>query len=247
MARGSSARSGVSRASSASGGSVSNLTSSRGTNLGDLRELTRPARPGTASMFSPVPECGAATSGWDTSGMGSCPASARDGCGGRPTTRDSSSRPCTQDGARRPGTKDARRHGHEHSRPVTRDAFGRDDMLRPPQTPLGGLRPCTREDARLQQMITGSSHRHSARGERGDAGRDAGRPAMGSGASERRCQDPSTRHAASSREKRNRHGADLLGLDAAIGALSQDASLSPLPTSRTLDSHCGDDDVVDLT
>lgn len=258
--RSSASASTASSSSAKHAGSVSNLNSSRGAALADIRDPPRAGawsvRPGSngSQLFSTgfLPECATASS-WDTSGMGSCPASARDGCGGRPTTRDGSVRPCTQDGARRPSTKDARRqHGHESARPATRDAASRgDDISRPPQTPLDGVRPCTREDARLQQMITGSSHRHSARGEGGGNSsrpqtKDAARPPARSGVSERRCQDVSIRQL-SGKGKRNRQGSEASGTDAAVAPPSRDASPSPLPTSRTPESLSGGDEVVDLT
>lgn len=82
--------------------------------------------------------------------------SARDGFSGRPTTRDAG-RPGTQDGtSRRPQGAQASRPQTQASRPQTRDSsmrFGDSDRR---QSSLDGVRPSTRDEKRVQQLINGN-------------------------------------------------------------------------------------------
>mmetsp|Transcript_77063 Transcript_77063/g.218087 ORF Transcript_77063/g.218087 Transcript_77063/m.218087 type:complete len:313 (-) Transcript_77063:98-1036(-) len=153
---------------------------------GGLEELPEhcvgswPPRPADAAGV--MPSC------WDTTLIPECPLSAREGCDGRPTTRDGG-RPCTQDGTRR--------HSRtaESRRPLVLDgerpAF-REDLSQQ----LDGMRPSTRDGARLQQMIDGS-RRDKPRPHTKESSRPSTR------STERRGQEAPGRQASSSRRRRH--------------------------------------------
>jgi len=187
---------------------------------------------------------------WDTS-LFDCPASARDGYGGRPTTRDEARsgtagiRPCTEGG-----------------RPATSDCW-RQLGAGPCQT-LDGTRPSTRDDMRLQQQLDGTRpsardrkngsrdvatprrpslgledglrHRHpSCEGQRPTT-RDGLRPPR---TQERRCQDVTIRQVTGTRKRHNRQAPpDVLNLEGAY----PERSPSPVPGLESIDAF-GDESV----
>lgn len=113
---------------------------------------------------------------WDLLDLSDCPPSARDGYGGRPTTRDGHTVDGTKQPAGRPTTRDGCREGgirpctDNNGRPATSDCWrqlGLDgSRLLASSGPggasgLDGTRPATREDIRLQHQLDGT--RPSAR------------------------------------------------------------------------------------
>jgi len=115
----------------------------------------------------------AAQVSWDLLDISECPPSARDGYGGRPTTRDGHA----VDGARQPAGRPTTRDGSsgirpstENGRPATSDQWrqlGLDGTRLLASSGLGaagldGTRPSTRDDIRLQHQLDGTT-RPSAR------------------------------------------------------------------------------------
>lgn len=122
---------------------------------------------------------------WDLLDLSDCPPSARDGYGGRPTTRDGHAVDGTRQPAGRPTTRDGCREGgirpgtDNNGRPATSDCWrqlGLDgSRLLASSGPggasgLDGTRPSTRDDIRLQHQLDGT--RPSAR-ERKNGSREA--------------------------------------------------------------------------
>lgn len=190
----------------------------------------------------------------DIADVPDCPASAREGYGGRPTTRDGTAaagkRPCTYDNS-------------AGGRPNTSDNWRQEGSWKM----LDGTRPSTRDDLRLQQQLTGKSthsgqlsareHGHhqdlmgtprrpsrNARDrERNDSSdrpqtRDSVRPPKRSGSSQnRRCQDVTIRQVTSSsrRKRQTQQAFEVMSLEGA----SPVASPSPVQSA-------GSDDSVEL-
>jgi len=226
------------------------------------RVMVPPSAPAQELPQQAAQACGVAASppGWDTSAIPECPNSARDGCGGRPTTRDGGAmRPYTQDSSRRPSRGPRQGSLDEGGRPATRD----DTRLQQQQQSLDGVRPSTRDGARLQQMIDGARRSNSSRhgsGERPQT-RDGVRPPTRSGPGERRGQDVSIRQVTGRRKRHQQQAPDVLSLEPASGmgvggpaAALLDASVttavaSPSPDGRPPQSlsPCADaDESVEL-
>lgn len=197
-------------------------------------------------------------SSWDTVGSLECPLSARDGYGGRPTTRDgvrtdAGMRPCTHEG--RPGTSDWSRRqlsagagefgGLDGVRPSTRD----DLRL---QQSLNGTRPSARdrENSRKQVRASGaevietprrpsyeSALEHSPHDRRTSPAqrpvtRDGVRPPTRglAGATERRCQDVTIRQVTGRRKRHTpQQASEVLNLE----TVSPVGSPSPIPSPET--------------
>lgn len=144
---------------------------------------------------------------WDTASIPECSLSAREGCNGRPATRD---RPCTQDGLRRVGTADCRHPlGLDGAPDVFHDARH--------YQPLEGMQPSTPDGARLQQLIDGTRR-----------GGNKQRPHTRDGLRDRARKEMAVRQASSSSSRRKRHQLhtpEVLSLEAATRSPSP--SLSP--------------------
>mmetsp|Transcript_46546 Transcript_46546/g.84101 ORF Transcript_46546/g.84101 Transcript_46546/m.84101 type:complete len:362 (-) Transcript_46546:274-1359(-) len=186
----------------------------------------------------------------DIADVPDCPASAREGYGGRPTTRDGTAagkRPCTFDNSTGPG------------RPNTSDNWRQTGSWQA----LDGTRPSTRDDLRLHQQLTGKSthsgqfsardhghhqelmstprrpSRESRDRERNDSQRpqtrDSARPPTRSGSSQnRRCQDVMIRQVTSSsrRKRQTQQAFEVMSLEGA----SPVASPSPVQSGSSDDS-----------
>lgn len=203
-------------------------------------------------QISPEVPCGYTTNAWDTSTIPESPAMARDGCNGRPTTRDGGTRPCsTQDSGinrrpskvedRRPNTQDRGLDSMRHDSADLRHAQQ--------QATLDGTRPSTRDGARLQQMIEGGASRriptaertNSAGGQRPQT-RDGVRLPTRPGTSERRGQDVSIRQVTTSRRHRRAHQQQQ-----APEVLNLEHPLTTNPEDRAESlSTCADDESVEL-
>jgi len=116
------------------------------------------------------------------------------GVSGRPTTRDGGTgRPGTRDGGGRPGTR-----GGIESRSQTRDGAVRVGECDRRQSSLDGVRPGTRDEKRLQQMIDGTTSSRggtSSRGPQAAVSSSAAPPVLPSGAppQSRESKRPQTR------------------------------------------------------
>lgn len=177
----------------------------------------------------PSDAVGATAPVWDTSAIPESPPSARVGAcgafGDRPTTRDGGARPGTQDCAHWPSGVEPQwwKEGLDAMlRPTTRDSRNGTADARV-QMPLDGMRPSTRDGARLQQMIDGTGgggHSHSRPRTR-DAGRQYSRS--------ERSRDLSARQAAGRRKLHS-----FQASEAGDAHASPEASASPPLTSRGL-------------
>lgn len=211
------------------GGGGSSPSSSRPPTAGGGKSGFWTSRPATVVPSSSIElgglQAAAAGAGayqcWgEALGLPECPVSAREGGGGRPTTRDGGARPCTQDGGKRPSVAEQwwQNLGLEGPRPPTRDVARTTPQAGPGdlrlQQPLDGVRPSTREGARLQQMIEGSSGHRSARGVATAPLADGTAPQSQQQREQRelrilsrgpltelRCQDPSLRQVAGRRKR----------------------------------------------
>uniref|UniRef100_A0A7S1WSP7 MIT domain-containing protein n=1 Tax=Alexandrium catenella TaxID=2925 RepID=A0A7S1WSP7_ALECA len=143
-----------------------------------------------------IPSC------WDTGALPECPLSAREGINGRPTTRDGL-RPGTQEGSRRCSrTADGRRPLSLDGEWVFREEGG--------QQQLEGMRPSTRDGARLQQLIDGTARKQEGARQRPhtrDGARDGQRPPAGG----RRNQEALARQSSSRRRRHVPSGPEALG------------------------------------
>mmetsp|Transcript_57934 Transcript_57934/g.161681 ORF Transcript_57934/g.161681 Transcript_57934/m.161681 type:complete len:207 (+) Transcript_57934:37-657(+) len=179
---------------------------------------------------------------WDSLHIPECPQSARDGCGGRPTTRDGrgtprdgsgSSRPCTQDGGRQSVAERRQGLGLDGVRPSTREDLRLQQQIGgqwPPRRnspadvslrrpPSEGVQPSPRTGVRQQPKVV-ASPRPSTQGGDGSA-----RPPTRSGPPDRRCQDVTIRKRSGSKS-RSHQANGTMATDAAKPGSSPSPGLS---------------------
>lgn len=203
---------------------------------------------------------------WDLLDISECPPSARDGYGGRPTTRD----------AERSGVAGIRPCTTEGGRPATSDCWRQQSSGLGLAAGLDGTRPSTRDDIRLQHQLDGTrpSARDRKNGSREAFPREpsyiettprrpsrenrqssveAARPATRDGvrpptrdSKERRCQDVTIRQVTSrkpstgKRRQQHQQACEVLNVETGLETV---VSASPIPISTAEIDAFGDEGV----